>query len=237
MNDWKQAKRFYQSVAVSNLEGSFGVALDGKPVNTPAGKPLAVPSEKLAAEIVAEWDAQAGKIDPATMPYSKMAATVIDRVSAQRDQVVAVALKFAETDLLCYRAEEPPELVARQSGDWQPLLDWAREELGADLRVTSGVLPVNQPYAALAALTERVSALSDHELMAVSAAAAAMGSLVLGIAVHHGRVTAESAGDLALLDEVFQMEQWGQDSEAMDRQRAIRREIQEAATYLQLLSA
>ncbi len=230
MIDWKQVKRFYHNVSVVELENGFGV-------NTPAGKPLAVPTEKLAAELVAEWEAQTENLDPTTMPHSKMAATAIDRVSSQRDQVVAVTLKFAETDLLCYQAEEPPELVARQTRDWQPLLDWAREELGADLRVTSGIVPINQPYTALSALTERVSTLTDHELMAVSSAAAAMGSLVLGLAVYHARVTAESAGDLALLDEVFQMEQWGQDSEAMTRQRAIRREIQEAAHYLKLLSA
>jgi chaperone required for assembly of F1-ATPase len=236
MSDWKQVKRFYQNVAVAKLESGFGVALDGKPVNTPAANPLAVPTETLAVELVAEWEAQTESLEPASMPHSKMAATAIDRVSSQRDQVIAVTLKFAETDLLCYRAEEPPELVARQARDWQPLLDWAREELGADLRVTSGVVPVNQPYTALAALTERVSGLTDHELMAVSSAAAVTGSLVLGLTVYHGRVSAESAGDLALLDEVFQMEQWGQDAEAMARQRAIRREIQEAAHYLQLLS-
>lgn len=236
MSGWGQAKRFYKAVTVHTHDDGFGVALDGKPVNTPAGVPLVVPGHALAAAMVGEWEAQADNIDPSTMVLCKLAATSIDRVSERRDQVIAIAIKFAETDMLCYRAEEPPELVAQQSAEWQPILDWGRDHLGADMKVTQGVVPVNQPYGALSALTNAISELSDLELTAVSAAAAAMGSLMLALAMHNGKVTAESAGEIALLDERFQLENWGEEAEAMARHRAICQEIQDTARFLDLLT-
>jgi len=169
------------------------------------------------------------------MPLYRFAATAMDRVGPRRNEVVAVTLKFAETDLLCYRAEDPPELVQRQGERWQPLLDWARESLACEMRVTRGIIPVNQPAAALSALEQALSELDDLKLTAISAVAAAAGSLVIALALARGRIDAETAADLAELEEVFQAERWGHDREALQRRQRIRTDIAEGAQFLNLL--
>ena len=170
------------------------------------------------------------------MAMLRLAATAIDRVAVNRAEVDAVTLKFAETDLLCYRAVEPPELVARQAESWQPLLDWAASNLQAPLVITDGVVPVVQPHEALNGLGAALTALSNLQVTAVSGIAAATGSLVIGFAVKHGRLSPKEAADVGLLDELFQMEQWGEDEITQERHAAIRKEINESARFLELLS-
>src|SRR5881392_2104003 len=144
-------KRVYKQAAARAAEGGWGVALDGRPMRTPARHELVVPSAALAEAIAAEWDAQQDDIRPATMPLTRLAATAIDRTRAQRDLVIAETANYAGTDLVCYRAERPPELIARQQAEWQPLLDWAMQRYDASLAVTNGVLPQPQSPAALKA--------------------------------------------------------------------------------------
>ena len=170
------------------------------------------------------------------MAMLRLAATAIDRVAINRAEVDAVTLKFAETDLLCYRAGEPPELVARQAKSWQPLLDWAGSYLQAPLVITEGVVPVVQPHEALNRLGAALTALSDLEVTAVSGIAAATGSLVIGFAVKHDRLSPEEAADVGLLDELFQMGKWGEDEITQERHAAVRQEINESARFLELLS-
>ena len=151
-------RRVYKNVGTRPLDNAWGVALDGKPVRTPARLELAVPNGALASAIAAEWDAQRAEIRPATMPLLRLAATAIDRTSAQRDLVVAETAGSAATDLLCYRAESPPALAARQQAIWQPLIDWAELRYGASLAVTTGIVPAPQSPAALRAFAAAVAA-------------------------------------------------------------------------------
>ena len=228
-------KRFYTDASVIEMEGCFGVALDGKPVKTPGKADLTVPVSVLAEAIAAEWEAQEDQIDLASMPMLRLAATAIDRVAAKRNEVMAIALKFAETDLLCYRADEPPELVVRQAKVWQPLLNWAAEDLNAPLEVTEGIVPIVQPQKALGGLGTALMALTDLEMTAVSGIAAATSSLIIGFAVKSGRLTPKEAAEAGLLDELFQMKQWGEDKIALERHASIRQEINESARLLELL--
>ena len=228
-------KRFYKAVTVAPAGDGWEVRLDDRPVKAPSGAPLVLARRALADAIAEEWSDQGERIRPDAMPFYRLAATAIDRVGPRRDEVISVTLKFAETDLLCYRAENPPELAQRQGERWQPLLDWARETLACDMRVTRGVIPVNQPAAALSALERALAELDDLQLTALSAIAAAAGSLVIALALARGRIDAETASDLAQLDEVFQAEQWGQDREAVLRRQRIRTEIAESARFLNLL--
>jgi len=235
MADWSNVKRFYEEASVIETGDGFGVALDGKPVKTPGKVDLVVPVQALAQAIAEEWQAQEEQIEVPSMPMLRLAATAIDRVAVKRDEVIALSIKFAETDLLCYRADEPPELVVRQAKEWQPLLDWAATELNAPLVVTEGIVPVVQPHEALNGLGSVLMDLNDLELVAVSGIAAATSSLVIGFAVKRGRLTAEQAAEAGLLEELFQMEQWGEDEIALERQAGIRREINESARLLELL--
>lgn len=228
------AKRFYRDVAAAAGDGGFRVLLDGRPVRTPAGAYLEVRSEALARAIAAEWAGQGDTLDPAVMPMTALANAVVDRVGPARDAVVAEAVRYASGDLLCYRADGPEELVRRQEREWQPLTDWARAYLGAPFRITSGIVAVDQPQAVSDAIRAIVRALDDESLAVFSHVAASTGSTVLALALLAGRIDAGTAHRAAVLDEVWQSERWGVDSEAEARRQAIADDIRVAATFLAL---
>ena len=238
MAEWLGAKRFYKEAGVIGVaDGLLGVGLDGRPVKTPAGSNLAVSSWSLADAMVAEWAAQGETIDPHSMPLCKLSATAIDRLSNNRDEVVGITLKIAETDLLCYRAEEPADLVARQQESWQPELDWAKQELSAEFTVTVGVLPINQPENALQALQTALTELDDFQLMGVSNAAAAAGSLILALGMQRGRINAAAMFEKSVLEGKYQMEIWGEDQETLERHERVRADIEDSAKFLELLAS
>jgi chaperone required for assembly of F1-ATPase len=230
-------RRVYATVETRPVDGSWGVALDGKSVRTPAKRELAVPSLALASAIAAEWDAQRDEIRPATMPLTRLAATAIDRTSAQRHLVVAETANYAATDLVCYRAERPPALAARQDAVWQKLIDWAALRYDAALAVTTGIVPAPQSPVALRAFAAIVAAQDDFRLTALHTLTAAAGSLAIALALLEGRLDAETAFAAAQLDETFQIETWGEDTEAAARRRTLAADIAAAARFIALLAA
>jgi len=230
-------KRVYREVTSGPADGGFGVALDGRKLRTPGKQPLVVPSAALAAAIAAEWDAQQGEIRPQSMPLFRLAATAIDRTAGLRDPVVAEIANYAATDLVCYRASEPPALAARQQEVWQPLVGWATQRYDAALAVTSGVIPTGQSPAVLHAFTAAVVALDDFRLTALHALTGACGSLIIALALYESRLDAEEAFAASQLDETFQIEAWGEDAEAAARRRALAADIAAAERFLELLSA
>ena len=229
-------KRVYKDVTTRCVDTGWGVALDGRPMRTPGKNELLVPSEKLAAAIAAEWDAQQDDIRPTTMPLTRLAATAIDRTAMQRNQVVEEIAGYAGTDLVCYRADHPAALVARQHTVWQPLIDWAALRYDAALAVTSGVIPTRQSPAALKAFAAAVAAHDDFRLTALHALTTTCGSAVIALAVLEGQLAAQEAFATSQLDETFQIEEWGEDAEAAARREAIAADIASAAQFLELLS-
>jgi chaperone required for assembly of F1-ATPase len=230
-------KRFYREAAIADLGDAFGVALDGRKVKTPAGRGLAVPSSALAEALAQEWHAQGEQILPATMKLTQLVSTALDRVAVEPAKTLDYVGGFGETDLLCYRATHPADLVRRQQLAWQPLLDWAAENLRVELVVTAGVVPVRQPEAALTRLRQRLEGYDFWTMSALLSLVPAFGSVILGLAVIEGRLAALDAFELAKLDDDFQVERWGSDREAVQRQEGLRQEIAAAAQYLTLLRA
>lgn len=228
-------QRFYQKVGTIAAATGHGVSLDGRSVRTPAKAALVVPSEALARTIAAEWDAQAEKIDPHTMPMTKLASTAIDRVSQVPEAVAGEILRYAGTDLLCYRAALPRDLAERQSQAWQPLLEWAAVALDARLCVSDGILPVTQPAASLESLAAAIGTLDSFALTAVADLTASTGSVILALAVERDRLSGTQAADAALLDNDYQSERWGEDREEVRRLRRLRGDIEAAARFLALL--
>lgn len=228
-------RRFYKVAGMADTEGGCLIQLDGRPVNTPAKTRLVVPSAALAQAIAEEWNAQGETVEPATMPLTQLANTAIDRVAGDREGVLCSVLAYAESDLLCYRADQPAELEARQNAIWQPLLDWAALEFDAPLTVTRGVLPISQPRSSVEALRAVLSGLDDLHLAAVGHATGLSGSIVVGLALAAGRVTAEQAFEAANIDEAYQRERWGADAEATARLEHLRREIAATDRFLKLL--
>ena len=146
-------KRFYAAVSVEReAEGGFRVLLDGRPVRSPARKPLAVPRETVALAIAAEFDAQATHIDPSRMPVTRLVNSTLDGVVEAAEAVADEAASYAGSDLLFYRADGPDRLIARQTATWDPIVGWAERRFGARFRLAEGVMPVAQDPAALAAV-------------------------------------------------------------------------------------
>jgi chaperone required for assembly of F1-ATPase len=228
-------RRFYREATAIQNEG-WRIALDGKVVKTPARNSLILSTQALAEAIAAEWDAQDSKVRPHTMPLMQLASTAIDRVAPDRDRIIAETAGYAATDLVCYRAEEPAELVARQAASWDPLIDWLRERYDVALQVAPGVMVIPQSDQAMAALTRVVAAQDDLRLTALAVMTGSAGSLAIALAVLEGRIGPEAAADAAQLDELFQAERWGIDPEAEKRRAAQRGDLLAARRFLDLLA-
>lgn len=236
MSGWK-AKRFWTTVEVVPEGAGFAITLDGRPVRTPAKAPLLLPTVAMAHAVAAEWAAQEGEVNPAAMPCTRSANAAIDKVAPQFDEVAALIAAYGETDLLCYRAEAPAALAARQAAAWDPLLDWAGGALAAPLARTAGVVPCAQDPGALARLGAAVRAQTPFQLAALHDLVAISGSLVLGLAVIAGRLTAEGAWAASRIDEAWQTEQWGEDAEAVAAETLRHRDFLHAARFHGLASA
>jgi chaperone required for assembly of F1-ATPase len=228
-------KRFWKQARSEQVEGGWLVRLDSRPVRTPARRLCVVPLAAMADGIAAEWNAQGDRIDPFSMPLTRAASTCLDRVIPELDAVRRNVAGYGGTDLLCYRAPEPAELALRQSRGWDPVLGWAADELGARLVTGEGVMHVAQPPEALARLSAEVEALDAWELTALSELTTLTGSLVLALAVCHGRLEAAEAWTLSRVDEEWNIEEWGEDAEAARQTARREAEFTAAADLLRLL--
>jgi chaperone required for assembly of F1-ATPase len=230
-------KRFYKETAVDLGDGGHRILLDGRPMRTPAKAVLVVPTRALAEAIAAEWGAVPDKADinVSHLPLTRLAATGLDRVTSQRARVIEDTAKYAGSDMLCYRASEPETLVKRQQATWQPLLDWAHERYGARLVIVEGLAFVEQPADAVARLGEAVATHSDLGLSALYNLTHISGSLIVALAVAEGHLAAADAFAAAQLDELYQVERWGEDPIATKRHEGIRHDIEAGARFLALL--
>ena len=228
-------KRFYKDVAVAAEEGGrFGLRLDGKTVRTPGKAPLAVPRPALAEAIAEEWRAQGERIDPRTMPLTKLANTTIDGVEGRAAAVVDDILAHARADLLCYRASGPEGLRDAQARQWDPVLAWAKEALDAPLALAEGIVHVAQPEASIEALRREVEKFDAFSLAALHVLTTLSGSALLALAVALKRLDPAAAWAAAHVDEDFQIGQWGEDAEAKARRAARKAEFDAAARLLDL---
>jgi chaperone required for assembly of F1-ATPase len=230
-------KRFYKKAdaAADDSGAGWRVLLDGRAVKTPAKADFLLPTEVLAREVAAEWDAQGEKVLPSTMPIMQLAATAIDRVRPNRATVIAELTGYGRSDLLCYRASFPEDLIERQAKAWQPLLDWSKNHLGVALNVTEGVMPIRQDDQSLRRLQDHVEGFDDYYLTALHSLTTVSGSVIIGLAVMNKQINAQTAFEAAQLDEEYSMEKWGEDAEAMARRERHRAELLAAGRYLELL--
>lgn len=228
-------KRFYETALAVREADGWAIKLDGKAVRTPARALLVVPGEALALEIAAEWETQGERIDPATMPMTGFANATIDRVLPALDDFRGQIAAYGESDLFCYRAGEPPELVERQRVAWDPLLDWAVARYGVRFAVTDGIMPVEQPEPTLVGLRIAVDAL-DPWLLAGAAVLIQIGGTLVGTLAHlEGVIDALALFEAASLDERWQAEKWGEDAEAAARLAARHADFLSAARYCALV--
>ena len=233
-------KRFYEQARAEEQDGAFVLTLDGRVARTPGRRPLAVPTRGLGEALAEEWQAQAAEIDPTTMPMTRIVNSTIDGVAANPASVVDDVVKYADSDLVCYRAGDPERLVADQSAAWDPVLDWARDALGARFMQSQGVTYVGQGEAAVAAVRAAVEAgasRSPFALAALHVMTTLTGSVLIALARAAGRLTAEEAWAAAHVDERFQERVWGEDEQALARRAARQTEFLAASRVYALAIA
>lgn len=228
-------KRWFKAASVVESAGGFGIALDGKPLNTPARFPAVAPTRALAAALAEEWAGQGEAIQPATMRLTRLLATAIDQIRPDPSKVVGQVAEYATTDLLCHRAETGSDLRRRQDALWQPILDWAVLRYDAPLKVVEGIMPSRPPKEALAAIRAAVAAHDPLSLAGILVATTASGSVLLALALAERRIAIDRLWEAADLDEAYQRALWGDDPIAAQRRAEVEADLRAAARYLDLL--
>lgn len=235
-------KRFYKAVTVQPTTADrtsiapYAIHLDAKAVKTPGKRPLSLPTRALAEAIAAEWAAQDALVDPATMPLTRFANTAIDAVADNAEAVAADIVAYAGSDLVCYRAESPDELVHLQHRHWSPIVEWAREALTAHFTVARGVMPVVQPPAALAAFAAALAPHDAYRLTALHVMTTLTGSAMIALAHARGFLALDEAWTAAHVDEDYQASLWGTDAQAADRREGRFVEFAAASRFVDLLT-
>ena len=227
-------KRFYKVAAVTG-DGPFGIALDGRPLRTPARLALAVPTRALADTIAAEWNGQGEQVLPRTMPLTGLANAAIDRVSPDPSGFADGLSVFAQNELLAYRADAPPKLVAAQAAGWDPWLGWARQRYDVDFTLVTGIIHRPQPAATLARIAAAYRGFDAFALAAFNPIVTISGSAIIGLAVAEGMMDASDAWAIGHLDELWQAEQWGKDPLAEAGHRERQADLAAAVEFLRLL--
>lgn len=229
-------KRFYKTASVAPIDGGFAVHLDGKPVRTPGKALLALPTEAAAVLVADEFAEQGETINPVTMPVMRLVNTAIDGVASDPQAVLEDILRFASSDLLCYRADAPQGLVERQNEQWDPVIDWVRTALGARFNLAEGIIHVEQPRETIAVLGSHLNQRAEPlRLAAIHLMTSLTGSALLALAVDFGELDAEAAWAAGHVDEDWQIEHWGQDAEAVARRAARKRDMMAAVSLLEAL--
>lgn len=229
-------KRFYKEVEVAETPEGFAIHLDGRPVRTPARAVMLLPTRAAARLVADEFAAQGEMLDPATMPVMRLVNTAIDGVAAEVQAVLEDILRFASSDLLFYRADSPQKLVERQADAWDPVLDWAREILGARFFLAEGVMHVEQPRESIRAVGAHLEQRRDPlKLAALHVMTTLTGSALIAMAIEAGEIDAEAGWNAAHVDEDWNIEQWGEDFEAAARRRARKAEMMSAVDLLRAL--
>lgn len=230
MAEWT-AKRFWKEARVVEAGTGFTVLLDGRKLRTPVKSELIVPTRIMAEAIAAEWDAQGEKVDPLTMPVTRSANAAIDKVAPMHVEVSALVAAYGGTDLLCYRADTPKELVERQNVAWNPLLDWAADTLLAPLKTGVGIVHVAQDAEVLAALARRVASMDAFQLAAFHDLVGMSGSLIIGFATINKVLPVADLWRASRIDEDWQIEKWGEDDEEITTSEGKKTGFEHAARF------
>ena len=228
-------KRFYKTVTTEKVDGGHAIRLDGRAVKTPARAELVLPTSALGLSVAAEWDAQEADIDPRAMPLTGLANTAIDRVAPDPAAFAQTLAAYGETDLVCYRADHPAELIGRQAECWDPLIDWAQQRYDIGFEIVHGIMHCAQPDETIERLSAAVRAYDPFQLAALQPLVTISGSLVISLALAEGEIDGRAAFDAAHLDELWQVEQWGEDELATQARVHRAADFRAAARFLALL--
>jgi len=224
-------KRFWEKASVVETENGFGITLDGRSVKTPSKTPLVVDFRAIADDIAAEWMAQGEQVDPATMPTTRMANSVIDKVTVNRDAIIDMLSDYAGSDLLCYRATTPQELIDEQARVWDPLLDWSANAMKAPFQATQGVMYVDQPAQSIEVYRAKLQSMNNYQLAGAHDLITISGSMVVAMGLMTNHLDVDQAWSAVSVDEIWQEKQWGADEEAQQAQEVKRQDFEFALNF------
>lgn len=231
-------KKFYKAAEAGTAPGGYVVRLDGKPFRTPLKNLVLLESKPLAEAVAEEWARQGDNVQPLSMPMTLLANTMTDKTKGEgRQEVSDRLLEYGSSDLVCYFATHPAELVKRHQEHWQPLVLWMEEAYGITFKIVSGIQYHHQPQESLDKLETLLESLSPADFTVVQAAAATAGSLVIALALLQGRLLPENAYQASCVDEIYQLEMWGEDAEAQKRLEMIHSELKEITRFRDLVKA
>ncbi len=228
-------QRFYEQVSIAEDAAGFTVTLDGKAIKTPQQNTICLP-EPLARHLAAEWEQQDTKIEPQSMPIMRLVATALNRIAPQCDVAIDEFHSFASSDLLYYRAESPPELIARQQEHWDPMLNWAQKRYDVSFEVTQGIMPIVQSVETLARL-KNAAGQNIFRLSGLVHTCHITGSAILALALAEGDIDSTQAYELSCLDHIYQLETWGEDAAERQRLDQILLELASLNIYFQALGS
>ena len=234
MSSKRLSKRFYKTVTVDERDGAWCILLDGMQLRTPGKLKLSVPTQALAEKIAAEWEAQTDRINPSLMPVTRLVNVAVEQTPARREDLVAEALRYAQTDLLCYRAPQPRILKERQSAAWNEWLEWGAEQ-GVLLNMTESLHAIEQPRESFEAIESFATSLDDLRLTLFVHLIAVYGSVILAMAFMRGQISAEAAFKISRVDAEYQIELWGEDEEQADITAALGEETKSLGEILSTL--
>ena len=235
-------KRFYKLVSTEKLADGYHILLDGRAVKTKSGAHLCAPTEEIALLIMHEWSAQIDNILPDTMPFTQILNTKIDRVSRERTAMSAYVLKYIDTDLICYFADEPQGMVEQQKDKWQVWIDWFEGEFGYTLQTTTGLAALTQEKGAHDAIAKYVAALNDDHFTILQLVTSVSGSLILGLAMVKGAANAQQIFDACFVEENFReamydAEKYGSDPALEKEQKSKMQDLKAAYDYITNIGA
>jgi chaperone required for assembly of F1-ATPase len=228
-------KRFWKAAAATDGEGGVAVALDGRPVKTPQGQALVLPTRGLAEKVAAEWEAVKDHVEYADMPLTRLGFAAVDRMNDLLPETVAEVLRYAETDLLCYPSEYPEALIAREDAAWKPLLQWAQAELGLAFHQNRTLIHQAQPQETSARISSLILEMSAHERAGLMSAIPLFGSVILALALWRGHIGGDAAFAASRVGEDFQAETWGRDAEAAKRAEGMKAQALSLETWFRAL--
>ena len=234
MSSKRLSKRFYQDVTVEGEGREWRVLLDGMQLRTPGKLKLSVPSKALAEKLAGEWEAQDERINPSVMPITRLINVAVEQTPERRQDLIAEARRYAETDLLCYRAPQPRMLKERQAEAWDEWREWGAAQ-GVDLKTTESLNAISQEEASLRAVETYAASLADLQLTLFVHLIAVYGSVILAMAVMQTELSGVAAFDLSRVDAVYQIELWGEDEEQAEITADLRKETHVLSEILEIL--
>lgn len=206
-----ERKKFFEDVSISQGEGGlYEINLDRRKLKTPKGKLFTVPNEALAIAVATEWDAQKDTLKFYTMHMTTLCNTALDNPTQRdKDQIITAALKYLETDTICYRVDEPPGLVELQQVEWDPVMDWIEKRYNVVIGSSSSIMGPQIPEETKETFRQHLNSYNFWALTGLEYVITQLKSVILTFGMIDRYLTVEQAVLLSRLEEEYQIQHWG----------------------------